>query len=111
MIVLIVEDDPGSRSALERLLAHKGHSVMSTATIADAINLIKTIKFDRLLLDLMLPDGMGYELFEKGLGVPPTVFCTGTSDSTILDKAKKCSPLDILIKPLNIPLLFSYLEG
>ena len=107
---MVVEDDCSSRVALERLLTVQGHKVSVAETIANAVELIRTANFDRVLLDLMLPDGMGYELFEKGIGVPPTVFCTGTSDATLLDKAKKYNPIDILIKPLNITLLFSYLS-
>ena len=63
--VLLVEDHEASRIALERLLARRGHDVVSAASVADALQAAQRRSFDLVVSDIGLPDGDGYDLMRK----------------------------------------------
>lgn len=68
MHILIVEDDLDSRDILTVILEQEGHKITATATLAAAVAALRAQTFDRVILDLSLPDGFGSELLEL---VPP----------------------------------------
>lgn len=62
--LLVVEDDPDIQSALQHLFILAGYRVLITATGTAAIQLLEREHVDLIVLDLMLPDGNGYEVCE-----------------------------------------------
>ena len=71
MRILVVDDDPAIRRALERTLAAEGHEVVLVGTGAQAIaESIKPGAYDLVILDLGLPD-------VDGLDVARTIRTTG----------------------------------
>ena len=62
--MLIVEDDSGVRSSLERSFERKGYAVIGASTAADAIESLRTRKVDLVLLDIRLPDRSGLEVLK-----------------------------------------------
>lgn len=63
--VLIVEDDPAIREALEEAIIRDGHAAVSARDGAEAIRLFREGKHDLVLLDLMLPIVSGYDVCRK----------------------------------------------
>lgn len=64
--VLVVEDDPVLREQLRELLAREGYrSLRDVGTVADALLVSSTWQPQLLLLDVMLPDGNGFDLFRR----------------------------------------------
>src|SRR3954466_10416832 len=59
---MIVDDDPSSRTALERLLEHAGHTVLTAANGPEALEVLSYSRPDLLLLDLVLPGMDGTDL-------------------------------------------------
>lgn len=59
MNCLIVEDDPDLAFALACCLEEMGHSCEITPTVGMAMASLKTRKFELVLLDYLLPDGVG----------------------------------------------------
>lgn len=59
--VLIVEDDPGNRQALARLLSHLHYEVTAASSLAEARTQLQ-LRPDFVLLDLQLMDGSGMDL-------------------------------------------------
>lgn len=58
--VLIVEDDPDARLALQNMLQLLGHEVTCAETAAAAIRELRSARvFDAVILDLVLPDENG----------------------------------------------------
>ncbi len=58
--VLIVEDDPDARLALQNMLQLLGHEVRCAETAAGAIRELRSQRaFDAVILDLVLPDENG----------------------------------------------------
>ena len=64
--VLVVEDDPILREQLRELLVREGYrSVRAEGTLADALLVAATWQPQLLLLDVMLPDGNGFDLLRR----------------------------------------------
>ncbi len=63
--VLIVEDDPAIREALQEALAADGHAVVVAPDGGQAVRLFTPGGFDLVLLDLMLPVLNGYDVCRK----------------------------------------------
>jgi two-component system OmpR family response regulator len=60
--VLIVEDDPGIADVLRITLRYNGFAVHSAATGREALAAARRHRPDLVLLDVMLPDGNGWEV-------------------------------------------------
>ena len=62
MRVLVVEDDPGMSSLLERALVKQGWVVVIAMTGQDALWQVVEQEFDAVVLDVMIPAPDGYEV-------------------------------------------------
>ncbi|KWT66196.1 Two-component system response regulator QseB [Hyphomicrobium sulfonivorans] len=62
MRLLIVEDDLVLRSGLSVGLGLHGFTAEAVETCADALAALSTTQFDAVVLDLMLPDGSGFDV-------------------------------------------------
>jgi DNA-binding response OmpR family regulator len=58
----ITDDDPGTISVLTQVLEFAGHTVSSTTSSVEAAELIKTMRPDCALIDIMMPQIDGLEL-------------------------------------------------
>jgi DNA-binding NarL/FixJ family response regulator len=64
--VLIVDDHPGFRTGLRRLLDAEGFTVVGEAARADeALAAVARLAPDIVLLDVHLPDGTGFEVADR----------------------------------------------
>ncbi|MBI4910428.1 MAG: response regulator transcription factor [Acidobacteria bacterium] len=72
--ILVVEDEPGIAMALEDDLALEGHRVALATDGIEASRLARSLPFDLILLDIMLPGKDGFdvcrEIRRAGLTVP-----------------------------------------
>jgi CheY-like chemotaxis protein len=62
---LVVEDDKGVRRMLRFSLRASGFTIAETATGAEALELLKELAPDAVILDLGLPDGLGGAVLER----------------------------------------------
>ncbi|WP_420456398.1 response regulator [Rubrivirga sp.] len=73
-VVWVVEDDGHTRDLLRRGLEREGWAVREAATVAGALALADGPPPDLVLLDLLLPDGTGFEVLDAlGDDVPVVV--------------------------------------
>ena len=63
--LLLVEDHEATLRALSHLLRKDGHAVSTATTVAEALVVAASHKFDLVISDLGLPDGSGLELMEN----------------------------------------------
>jgi DNA-binding response OmpR family regulator len=63
MRILSIEDDPEMRGLLQLILERKGYHVIGVKRGEVGLELLRTLKPDVLLLDLMLPDIDGWEIY------------------------------------------------
>lgn len=59
--ILIVDDDKSTRRLLTAVLSDAGYEPFSTASAGEALDLIREISFDLLIVDIMMPGMDGYE--------------------------------------------------
>ncbi|MFB9929579.1 response regulator transcription factor [Amycolatopsis halotolerans] len=63
--VLVVDDEPGVRKALQRGLRAENMDVVTAADGPTGLQLARTGSFDVVLLDIMLPGLSGYRVLER----------------------------------------------
>jgi len=77
--LLVVDDEPFLRDAVAASLRFLGFEVTTADTCADALRLARDRPFDLVVLDVMLPDGDGFEVVRRlrrdGCAVP-VIFLT-----------------------------------
>ena len=61
LAVLVVEDDPISRTLASTVLTHNGHSVATAANGVEALGLVERRRFDVILMDIQMPRMDGIE--------------------------------------------------
>tara|TARA_A100001011_G_scaffold380305_1_gene447460 strand:- start:3264 stop:3941 length:678 start_codon:yes stop_codon:yes gene_type:complete len=62
--ILVVDDDDGIRSLVKKYLDENNYLVTTANTAEDAAEKIKIIKFDLIILDIMMPGKSGLEFIE-----------------------------------------------
>ena len=63
--LLVVDDEPFLRDAVAASLRFLGFEVTTAETAADALRLARDHPFDLVVLDVMLPDGDGFDLVRR----------------------------------------------
>ena len=110
MKILLVEDHPGSRRNLQRLIAKRGHEVTAVATAEEAEAALIAESFPFLILDWMLPGKSGIDLCRKLRAQPHgdemfILLVTARADTADLEQALEAGANDYLTKPLDVGLL------
>jgi two-component system response regulator MprA len=80
--VLIVDDDPGVRDSLKKVLHAAGYQVMLAAGGLEAIAHVQAHAIDLILLDMSLPNQNGWETcrhFARAHPSVPVIVMTGES--------------------------------
>lgn len=114
--ILVVEDHPDTRRALEMFLQLLGHQTKLAAGIKEALEMAAAGScFDLLLSDLRLPDGNGWDLLrrleEAGWRPKHAIAISGWGSETDLDRSKSAGFQAHLIKPLAPEALKIALDG
>ncbi|AKJ30620.1 sigma-54-dependent transcriptional regulator [Caldimonas brevitalea] len=101
---LIVEDDADSAEMMAALIASEGFTAATATSLRDARRQLALQEPDIVLLDLMLPDGSGMELFNEPetLANTEVVLITGHASLDTSIQALRLGAADYLIKPVNI---------
>jgi len=106
--LLIIEDDSGFASSLQRLLTHAGYSAEVSGTGLAGLQRLAESHPDLALLDINLPDMTGHEVIraarEKGLDVP-VVVVSGESEIDAAILALRLGALDFVRKPIEPEIL------
>ena len=63
--ILVVDDDEGIRSLVKRYLNEKKYLVTTAINAEDALEKIKIIKFDLIILDIMMPGKSGLDFLHQ----------------------------------------------
>ena len=71
-LILVIEDDPDSRTELRLLLDEEGYRVLEAADARTGLRLAERHAPDLILQDLLLPDTHGFDLVAQLRGLPGT---------------------------------------
>jgi two-component system OmpR family response regulator len=105
MRILLVEDDMVLGAAVRDHAVGDGHSVDWVKRLDAAGDALKSIAYDLILLDLMLPDGRGI-VFLKGMrgrgDVTPVVVLTALDQVSDRIEGLNAGADDYLVKPFDL---------
>lgn len=103
MKVLLIEDDEIIAKGLKYSFEQNGYDIICKTTKKDASWFLQTDTADFVILDINLPDGNGFELYEeniKDLNLP-TIFLTARDDENDIVKGLELGADDYLTKPFS----------
>ena len=66
--ILVVDDDDGIRNLLKKYLSEKNFLITTASSAEDAQEKILTIKFDLIVLDIMMPGQSGLDFISQNRG-------------------------------------------
>jgi len=101
---LVVEDDKNALAALAELVADEGFAVETAASVRTARARLVTRTPDVVLLDLILPDGTGFDLIQDFQGQTDRVeivVITGHASVSTAVEALRHGASDYLTKPVD----------
>ncbi|MGH8310074.1 MAG: response regulator, partial [Steroidobacteraceae bacterium] len=111
--VLVVEDEPALRDALERFLRSRGYLVHTAAEGGAALRELRSQQYALLLSDVRLPDAYGVELVDSALAHDPdlaVIMLTGYPDAAVKTAAYEHGAMDYLTKPVPLDELEQAIE-
>lgn len=103
-VVHLIDDEPGLRKALGRLLQAEGIAVRPHAGAAEFLAAWNPAEIACLVLDVAMPGLNGLELqrrLARAGHQPPIVFLTGHGDIPMSVRAIKAGAVDFLTKPVD----------
>jgi len=101
--ILLLEDDRALSMGIEYMLKDEGFTVDSTYDIKSASENFSNTKYDLLILDIMLPDGTGYEFCEnvRKTSMVPVVFLTALDEEVNVVMGLDIGADDYITKPFR----------
>jgi DNA-binding response OmpR family regulator len=102
--ILLVEDNPSDIRLLQEAMAEANSVEFELAhveRVSDALNRLEREQFDLILLDLMLPDSMGFETLtriQKATPTLPVIVLTVIADEALAVEAVRQGAQDYLVK-------------
>jgi two-component system, NtrC family, response regulator PilR len=103
--VLVVDDEPDLRTLYELTLLREGYRVDAAGTLAEAWQQLDAKRFDAVITDMRLPDGLGLELLHRMLAQQRAERCIvmtayGSAENAV--ESLKAGAFDYLTKPVDL---------
>jgi len=108
--ILVVDDDPVNRAMLTAALERDGHRVVTAEDGRPALDLVRSERFDVILLDVLMPEMDGYAVLEQLKGDTdlrhvPVIMVTSLDDVASAVRCIELGADDYLAKPIDPVLL------
>jgi len=105
--ILIIDDDPSTINLLTNYFENKGYSLIGTSLGNSAIELLNKTVPKLILLDILLPDGSGYDICKKiktnkRLEDIPIFYITAVPEVEVNKKMNETCANGYFLKPFNI---------
>jgi two-component system, NtrC family, response regulator PilR len=103
--ILVVDDEPDLRTLYELTLLREGYRVEAAGSLAEAWQHLDARRFDAVITDMRLPDGLGLELLHGMLARQRDERCIvmtafGSAENAV--EALKAGAFDYLTKPVDL---------
>ncbi|MGM9978511.1 MAG: response regulator transcription factor [Clostridium sp.] len=102
-MILLIEDNESIAKALLYSLNQKGYDIVHKTNIKDTLSFLEKEKVELIILDISLPDGDGFTLYEdtiKKLKIP-TIFLTAKDEEDDVVKGLELGAEDYITKPFS----------
>ncbi len=107
--ILVVDDDPAWSGALVKLLESLGANVNTAVSGHDCIRLLRSVSFDLILLDILMPGIDGWDVFAMmknvlhGRQIPVLVLTGLTRDGVAENLARLPIPENLVLQKNSPP--------
>ncbi len=103
--ILVIDDEPDLRTLYELTLLRAGYRVEAAGDLAQARQLLQEQRFDAVITDMQLPDGLGLELLREMVSTQRPERCVvitahGSAENAV--EALKAGAFDYLTKPVDL---------
>ena len=103
--ILVIDDEPDLRTLYELTLLREGYRVEAAADLAQARVQLLEKRFDAVITDMRLPDGLGLELLREMVSQQRPERCViitahGSAENAV--EALKAGAFDYLTKPVDL---------
>ena len=101
--ILVVDDDDGIRELVKEYLSQNNFLVSTASSAEDAFEKIKIIKFDLIILDIMMPgkSGLEFTMENKNKINTPIILLTAKGEASERVKGLEIGADDYLPKPFE----------
>lgn len=99
----LIEDDRLLNESLALLLEKEGYQIYKGYSVADGLKLLNN-GLDLLILDVTLPDGLGFSVIERAKAVP-VIFLTARDEEADMIRAYERGCEDYIVKPFSAEIL------
>lgn len=103
--ILVVDDEPDLRTLYELTLLREGYRVETAESLAEALEHLSERRFDVVITDMRLPDGLGLELILQLKSQQRRERCVvitayGSAENAV--ESLKAGAFDYLTKPVDL---------
>jgi two-component system, NtrC family, response regulator PilR len=103
--ILVVDDEPDLRTLYELTLLREGYRVEAAGSVAEARKQLDADRFDAVITDMRLPDGLGMEILQRIQQEQRGERCVvmtayGSAENAV--EALKAGAFDYLTKPVDL---------
>ena len=112
--ILLIEDNPGFAEGLRQNLEFDGYRVTVASDVATSARAITADPPDLIILDLMLPDGNGYDVLRtirERDSVTPVLLLTALSEEAHKVRGFRLGADDYVTKPFGLLELLARIES
>ncbi|MHB8907554.1 MAG: response regulator [Syntrophales bacterium] len=103
--ILVVDDEAEVVRLLKDFLTSKGYEVATALNGAEALDKVREMKPDIVLLDIIMPGIGGIDTLKEIKKIDPTIaviMVTAVVDEELANRAVKLGAFDYITKPINI---------
>lgn len=103
--ILLAEDDTTLRTFLSKALERAGHEVFAVGDGLEALAAAKTVQFDLLVADVVMPSLDGFQLAARARSAHPelkVMFITGFAAVSLRGREAEFSGARVLSKPFHL---------
>lgn len=103
--ILVIDDEPDLRTLYELTLLREGYRVDTAGSVQEAMQVLNTHRFDVVITDMRLPDGLGIEILNHMKSVQRPERCIvitahGSAENAV--ESLKAGAFDYLTKPVDL---------
>ena len=105
--ILVIDDSEDVVIAVESALLPLGLGIETAGSVKEGLEKVSAEKYSLVIIDIGLPDGDGFELFQKVRTLPhykktPVIFLTANEDVTSKISAFSLGADDYIVKPFHL---------
>lgn len=113
--LLVVDDNEMNRDMLSRRLKREGYTVQVAEDGYQALDMIRSQRFDLVLLDIMMPGMSGFEMLPMiretySLVDLPIIMATAKDESEDIVEGLRLGANDYVTKPIDFPVLLARVQ-